>query len=79
MEKPIIEKAIRGTLKFLVFNRFYGFITRFDTREDIFVHGSEIRYINPMQFTRRCGDSVIFDLAVGVKGNYLKLLGNLIT
>lgn len=68
MEKPIIEKAIRGTLKFLVFNRFYGFITRFDTREDIFVHGSEIRYINPMQFTRRCGDSVIFDLAVGVKG-----------
>jgi len=69
-EKRIIATKVQGTVKWFNVKSAYGFITRKDNGEDVFVHQSVIIKNNPRKWQRSVGDGelVEFDVAEGGKG-----------
>ncbi|XP_037270416.2 Y-box-binding protein 3 [Rhipicephalus microplus] len=69
-KKSVVAERILGIVKWFNVENGYGFITRRDTGEDIFVHQTAIMRNNPQK--RRCsvatGETVEFDVVIGVKG-----------
>jgi len=64
----LITTKVRGTVKW--FNGCYGFITRHDTKDDVFVHQTAIINNNPLKKAPSLGDGedVEFDVIIGEKG-----------
>jgi len=70
-KKEILAERITGKVKWFNVKSGYGFITRNDTGEDIFIHQTAISKNNPRKLKRSVGDNeeVLFDVVSGVKGN----------
>lgn len=58
--------TVRGIVKFYDSKRGFGFITRLDNKEDIFVHKSSIVKMNPKKFFQSLGLGEIVDFNIGV-------------
>lgn len=68
--KKVVKQGVTGTVKwFNVVNR-YGFISRNDVSEDIFVHQTAIASFNPKKAVASLGDGeeVVFDVVEGENG-----------
>jgi len=68
--KKVVKTGVTGTVKwFNVVNR-YGFISRNDVTEDIFVHQTAIASFNPKKAIASLGDGeeVVFDVVEGENG-----------
>ncbi|KAL1427252.1 hypothetical protein MTO96_017544 [Rhipicephalus appendiculatus] len=69
-KQPVVAQRVLGTVKWFNVKDRYGFITRNDTREDIFVHQTAITRNNTKKLLRSVGDgeTVEFDVVVSDKG-----------
>ncbi|KAL3197156.1 hypothetical protein MRX96_014770 [Rhipicephalus microplus] len=68
--KPVVAERVLGIVKWFNVKERYGFITRSDTREDIFVHQTAIARNYSQKAPRSVGDGelVEFAIVVGDKG-----------
>uniref|UniRef100_A0A8U7MA08 Uncharacterized protein n=1 Tax=Corvus moneduloides TaxID=1196302 RepID=A0A8U7MA08_CORMO len=68
-EKTIVAKVL-GIVKWYNVKQNYGFITRCDNREDIFVHRTAIKKNNPEKYIPSLGDGEVveFKIVLGRKG-----------
>ncbi|KAM9577775.1 Y-box-binding protein 3-like [Trichechus inunguis] len=68
--KRVIAKRVRGTVKWFKVKNVYGFISRHDTQEDVFVHQTAITRNNPHKY--QCsvddGQTMEFNVVQGERG-----------
>ena len=69
-EPEVVATRITGTVKWFNVKAGYGFITRDDTNEDVFVHRTAIMNNNPRKAVASVGDGEIleFDVVIKAKG-----------
>ena len=60
----VLATKVKGTVKWFNVKRGYGIINRHDTREEVFIHQSDIEKKNPRKSIRsvRDGEEVEFDV-----------------
>jgi len=70
VDKEIVERKVKGVVKWFNVKSGYGFVQRSDNNEDLFIHQSEIAVNNPSKSRKSVGENenIEFDVANGAKG-----------